>query len=243
MGFSPLWSDDFLFVTAALFHASFREAAPLAWDADAVSKAMAFVYDWTHEVNTDNQAEEDFRFKYFFEPMTRLIQSNRILFTSMDSAAFFTLNEDARNNLDFRWIADENIIYLSEGMVFMGQPKKSKSPKAANAFMYWFFRPDTQRSLLEISRLNRMDESVFGISSGFSALRDVTEQIYPRFYPDLLGRMIPAVYLTPENMLPDNWAVLKRRIILPYLHDRARSPESEEVYPLERRLADWLRVN
>ena len=243
MGFSPLWDNDFLFIIATLFNASFREAAPLAWDTGALDRSMHFVYDWTNEVNTNNQAVEDFTFKYFFEPPAKLAQSGRILFSYMGSSDFFTLKEDVRGSLDFRWLAEGNRIPLTEGSVFLGLPKKGKSPKAAAAFVRWFFRLDTQNQLLENARTNRVSETVFGICGGFSALRPVTEQIFPRFYPDLLGHMPPAEFLSLADVLPGNWAVLKERIILPYLHDRARTEQASEVYPLERRIADWMRVN
>jgi hypothetical protein len=172
-----------------------------------------------------------------------MVQSGRILFTYMESSAFFTLSEDSRGSLDFRWIAEQNTIPLIEGSVYLGLPKKGKSPKAAKAFVQWFFRIETQRQLLESSRANRMDETVFGICGGFSALYPVTEQIFPKFYPDLLGHMPPAELLSPANTLPGNWTVLKERIILPYLRDHARNAQTNDVYPLEKRISDWLRVN
>ena len=48
MGFSPLWSDNFLLTVAVLFGASFTEASPLVWDSDALEQSMEFVYNWTH---------------------------------------------------------------------------------------------------------------------------------------------------------------------------------------------------
>jgi ABC-type glycerol-3-phosphate transport system substrate-binding protein len=243
MGFSPLWNEEFLFITAALFNASFREANPLAWDSRALNRALTYIYEWTHEINTGNQAEEDFTFKYFIEPPAKLVQSDRILFTYMESSDLFTLNEDSRNNLDFRWISEQGIIPLTESSIYMGIIKKSKASKAAMAFICWFFLPETQRYLLETSRVNRIDETVFGICGGFSAIREVTEQIFPRFYPSLLGRMPPADYLTPSNILPENWLSIKDRVILPYLNEKARNAPLEEIYPLERRLVDWLRFN
>lgn len=243
MGFSPLWDNDFLFITTTLFGASFREAAPIAWESAALEHSMNFVYDWTYEANTSNHAEEEFTFKYFFEPPVRMVHSGRILFTYMKSSDLFLLSEDNRSSLDYRWIAEQDSIPLNEYSVYLGLPKKGKSPKAATAFVYWFFQIETQRQLLESSRVNRMDETVFGICGGFSALRPVNEQIFPRFYPDLLGHMPPADLLSPANILPGNWTALKERVILPYLRDRARSAQAEETYPLERRLFDWLRVN
>jgi len=243
MGFSPSWDDNFLFITAALYNTSFKEADPVAWDSLALDRAMTFVYDWIREANTNIQAVDDFTFKYFYIPPAKLALSGRILFTCMDSGSFFTLAEDQQNNLDFRWLAEQDVIPLTEGAIYLGLTKKSKSPKAAEAFLRWFFSADTQRNLLERSRKNRLSETSFGISGGFSAMRPVTEQVFPQFYQGLLGHMPPAEFLSPANILPINWMALKERVILPYLHDRARQPDQEEISQLERRIADWLRIN
>ncbi|MDR0585301.1 MAG: hypothetical protein LBG57_13285 [Treponema sp.] len=243
MGFSPVWDDNFLFITAVLFRVSFREAEPLAWDAIALERAMSFVYDWINEVNTGSQAGEDFYFKYFYQPPERLALSERILFTYMGSDEFFTLPEERQGSLDFRWIAENGSIPLAESAVYLGLPKKGKAPNAASAFVRWFYQAETQRRLLEQSKDTRAIETSFGVSGGFSALRPVTEQIFPLFYPGLLGHMPPEDFLAPANILPGNWTTLKERVLLPYLRDRARSPDRRGVYPLERRLADWQRVN
>jgi len=243
MGFSPLWNDNFLHTAAVLFGASFREADPLEWDSSALDHAADFIYNWTNEINTNNQAEEDFTFKYFFEPPERLIQSGRILFSYMESRELFTLSGDSKDNLDFRWIMEQSIVPITEDLVFLGIPKKAKNRQAAKAFVRWFFQTENQRLLLEYCRANRINENIFGICHGFSALSTVTEQIFPRFYPELLGRMPPSEYLTPPNILPANWAVIKERVILPYLHDRTRVESASETYSLERRLTDWIRMN
>ena len=243
MGFSPLWDDSFLFTASVLSGASFREAVPLAWDASALENSMNFIHKWTNEINSNNQAEEDFTFKYFIEPPEKLIQGRRILFSYMESRDFFTLNSDAKNNLGFRWIMEQNRVPITEDLIFLGVSKKSKSRQAAKAFILWFFRVENQRLLLEYNRVNRMNENVFGICGGFSSLSSVTEQIFPRFYPELLGRIPPSEYFMPPNVLPGNWAAIKERVVLPYLHDRARKERADETYPLERRLTDWMRVN
>ena len=243
MGFSPLWDDDFLFTSAFLSGTSFREAEPLAWDSSALEKSMLFINNWTDEINTSTQAEDDFTFKYFYEPPEKLIQSGRILFSYMESSKLFLLSEESKNALDFRWVMEQNRIPLTEDSVYIGIPKRAKSQKAARTFIQWFFRIENQRKLLEYTRTNRVNESIFGICGGFSALSPVTEQIYPLFYPELLGRMPPSEYFTLTNVLPANWVVIKERVILPYLHDRARKEKTEDTYPLERRLADWMRMN
>ena len=243
MGFSPLWSDDFLMTTAVLWGASFRAASPLAWDATALERSMNFVNNWTIEVNTSNQAEEEFIFKYFFEPPEKLVQNGRVLFSYMDSRDFFTLNEESKNNLDYRWIMDQGRIPINEDLVLIGIPKRAKSAKAARAFIQWFFNTENQKIIMEYCTETRISETVFGICGGFSALNPVTEQIFPQYYPELLGRMPPSDNLLSPNVLPGNWANIKERVVLPYLHDRSRSTKAEDVYPLERRLSDWIRMN
>ena len=243
MGFSPLWDKNFLYNTAMLSGASFREANPLAWDSAMLERSMVFINNWTNEINTSNQAEEDFTFRYFFEPPERLIQNGRILFSYMESDDLFLLRDDRKNNLDFRWIMEQNRIPVIEDTIYMGIPKRAKSEAAAKAFIQWFFKVETQRILLEYSKANRINENIFGICGGFSSLSAVTEQVYPLFYPELLGRMPPSEHFALPNMLPANWIVLKDRVVLPYLSDRARVEKADEAYPLERRLSDWMRMS
>jgi ABC-type glycerol-3-phosphate transport system substrate-binding protein len=243
MGFSPSWSDEFLFITATLFNTGFRESSPLDWDPQALERALTWVRQWISEANTSIQAEDDFSFKYLYDPPAKLVSSGRILFTYMDSSEFFTLAEERRANLDFRWLAEKNVIPLDEWNVYYGIHKKAKAKKAAAAFTEWFFQAGTQRKLLEAAKSKRLLENSFGIGGGFSAMRTVTEQIYPHFYPGLLGHMPPESSLSPPNILPRNWMVLKERVILPYLHDKIRNTGKEDIRPLERRVTDWHRLN
>ncbi|MDR0312857.1 MAG: extracellular solute-binding protein [Treponema sp.] len=243
MGFSPTWNENFLFIVAVLLNAGFHEAAPLAWDADALEQAMLWVRQWISETNTDIQAEDDFVFKYMYDPPAKLISSGRILFTYMDSSEIFTLSEERRANLDFRWIAENDNIPLDEASVYFGIHKKAKAKNAAYAFARWFFQADTQRMLLETSKSKRLMETSFGIGGGFSAMRNVTEQVFPQFYPSLLGRMPPESFLLALAILPHHWMSIKERVILPYLKERVRHTGEEEIRPLDRRVADWYRLN
>jgi ABC-type glycerol-3-phosphate transport system substrate-binding protein len=242
MGFSPAWDDEFLFITARLFNIDFREASPLAWDTPALNETVDYLRTWIDQANGSVRQLEDFTFKYFFEPPAKLVLSGRILFAYMESDEFFTLAEDQRSSLDFRWIAERNSIPVQEDTVYYGICKRGPSQKAAEAFTDWFFQMETQRRLLELSRDKRMNETLFGISGGFSALRPVTEQIFPRFYPGLLGHMPPEGFLSPPNVLPRNWTSLKERVILPYLHDSIRGDGRDRI-SLERRIGDWTRLN
>ena len=257
MGFSPLWNSNFLLTAAFMSGASFREddapqsretarasvRIPLAWDSAALEQSLVFINEWTNNINTSCQMEEDFTFKYFFESPERLIQSGRIFFSFIESNELFLLGEAAKNIIDFRWIMEQEMIPITEDMVMLGIPKWSKSQAAARAFIMWFCNIENQRLLLEYSKTNRINENIFGICGGFSALSSVTEQVYPQYYPELLGRMPPADNLMPPNIMPANWATIKEKVILPYLSERARSESADSLYPLERRVSDWVRIN
>jgi ABC-type glycerol-3-phosphate transport system substrate-binding protein len=249
LGFSPAWDEGFLFITSVLFNASFREAEPLAWDEGALEGAIRYIRAWIGESNPGFQAEDDFSFKYLYEPFPRLVLSGRILFAYMDSSRFFTLAPETRNRLDFRWIAGDpggalgEQIPLDEGALFYGIAKPGRAKKAAEAFTLWFFREETQRSIMELKRTLRINENSFGIAGGFSAMQTVTERVFPAFYPGLLGHIPPESFLAPPNILPRNWVSLKERVLLPYLKDRIRQEEGEGFPSLERRIGEWVRLN
>ncbi|WP_304225389.1 hypothetical protein [Gracilinema caldarium] len=243
MGFSPRWNDEFLFIVSRLFNVSYRESSPLAWDAAALERAMNYVYRWSIETNGSPEKEDDFAFKYLYNPPAVIATSGKILFAYISSEDLLTLSEDRLNTLDFRWVGNGNIIPIMEGAPFLGIYKKSKSKQAIDAFIQWFYREENQRELLQQSKEYRLMDHSFGISNGFSALRTVTEQIFPSFYPILLGHTPPAESLTPPGILPKNWDVLKARVILPYLHDASRTDKKASIVPLEKRVAEWLKNN
>ena len=243
MGFSPSTNDEFLFLAAILFGVGFREASPIAWESQSLEQAIRYVSEWIAEANTSVQMEDDFAFKYFFDPPDKLVNSGRILFTYMDSSRFFTLPEERRTNLDFRWIGGRDMIPIDEWGVYYGIHRRTRALNGAKAFTRWFFTTETQKLLLEAGKSKRTTEISFGIAGGFSAMRTVTEQVFPQFYPDLLGRIPPENYLSPPNILPRNWISVKERVILPYLRERIRSSSRDEVRPLERRVSDWYRLN
>ncbi|GAB1481866.1 extracellular solute-binding protein [Treponema sp.] len=243
MGFSPRWNDEFLFVTASLFGSSFREGSPLNWDALSMEKAISYLRTWTAEANKNTAAEDDFEFKYLYDPEPKLASSGRILFAYITSSDLFTVPEEARAALDFRWVSKDDTIPVTEGSAFLGICKRGKAPGAAEAFVQWFYKEENQRQLLELSKKYRTNETVFGLAGGFSSLKSVNEQIFPQFYPSLLGHVPPAEYLSTPNILPRNWMTLKQRVVLPYLHDRVRSASDTKTKALEERLADWNRQN
>ncbi len=243
MGFSPIANDEFAFTVSSMFSTSFREGNPLAWDSLALRRAVEYLQTWTKDANTTIQGEKDFVFKYFYDPPVKLILSRRILFAYFTSSEFFTMGEDTRAQLAFRYISHNNSIPVDERMVYMGICNKGKAGKAAKAFVEWFYQDETQRKLLADARKNRLSENIFGIGNGFSALRTVTESVFPQFYSNLLGHIPPADYLNPPNILPRNWMLIKEQVILPYLLESMSREEGEQIKTLENRISDWYKLN
>ncbi|MDR0683583.1 MAG: extracellular solute-binding protein [Spirochaetaceae bacterium] len=240
MGFSPLWNNNFLFETAVIFNASFREDDPLGWNEEELLEAIQYIRGWIDQTNGGLKAEDEFFFKYFFDPPQKLVIANRILFAYMNSSAFFTMSNETQTNLDFRMLSGGGLIPVSEDAVYYGLSKKGNSKNAAREFTVWFFREETQMLLLEKSREKHLSDTIFGIANGFSALHTVNENIFPLYYPMLLGHMPPADLLTAPNILPKNWMDIKERVVIPCLRDACRG---ENDTPLKQRLDDWMRIN
>lgn len=243
MGFSPRWDDEFLYICAVLFDTDFQEGSPLAWEVHALNQAVEYIRSWSREANGGIQAEDEFSFKYLYDPAPKLAASSRVLFAYINSSELFTTPEERRSLLDFRWIEKDGRIPLMERAPYLGVVKRGKAANAANAFVQWFYNEETQRKILEMSKDTRLNETSFGISNGFSSLKNVNEQIFPHFYPGLLGHVPPEDYLVPPNILPGDWIELKEKVVLPFLRDRAAASDIRETASLEKRISDWYRSN
>ncbi|GHV83382.1 lipoprotein [Spirochaetia bacterium] len=242
MGFSPLWNNEFLYQTAVLFGASFKEDSPLEWNTDALNATTDYIKNWIHEIDGGVQTEDDFIYKYFFDPPSKLVTTGRILFAYMRLSDFFTTASEVRSNLDFRMLAGDKTIPVCESECFYALDKKGNSKGASVAFTEWFFNETTQSLLLEESRKNHLADTIFGIAGGFSAMQTVTENIFQQFYPGLLGHQPYADFLVPANILPQNWPQIRDRVVIPYIREQARNP-GESKNDLEDRIAEWLRFN
>ncbi|MDR2659457.1 MAG: hypothetical protein LBC27_05640 [Spirochaetaceae bacterium] len=240
MGFSPLWNNNFLFEIAVIFNAAFKEGSPIDWNSEELDEAVNYVRGWINEADGGVKAVDDFFFKYFFDPPSKLVINSRILFAYMKSPEFFTMPSEIQSMLDFRMLSGGGFIPVSESAVYYGIYKRTKAQKAARAFTMWFFNEDTQMSLLQISKENHLADTIFGIANGFSAMRTVNETIFPLYYPALLGHMPPANMLSAPNILPKNWMEIKERVVIPYLRDACRTANG---LPLRQRLNAWMRIN
>lgn len=242
MGFSPRWNREFLYIIAKLYDAGFEENDPLfKWDQTSLKEAVAFIRDWSANVNTSTSAEDDFEFKYLYDPPYKLVTGGRNLFSYITSGELLVLPHEKIQNLDFRWIARDGMTPVKDSIVYMGICRNARHLDGAEAFLSWFFSERTQKTLLDKSRTMRIMDRSFGISGGFSAIVAVNEKSFPLYYPSLLGHLPPTRSLAVPYILPNNWETLKNEIVIPYLTAAVETDgeKESEVESLEERIADW----
>jgi hypothetical protein len=246
MGFSPRWKSDFLFIVAELYGASFREDKPLSWNQGDLDRAVDFTRNWVRDANENSGTEDDFQFKYLYNPEYKSVMDGRILFAYTESSQFFIIPEDKRSSLDFRWVSRGNSVPVLENILYLGICKRGKGRQAADSFVQWFYNENSQKKMLEESRQLQVNDS-FGIAGGFSALRGVNDHVFPGYYPTLVGHLPPQEYIKAPRILPWRWTDIKENVILPWLGEAVTTPTDASGKPqidsLSKRLEAWAKQN
>ncbi len=243
MGFSPLWSDDFLYMTAKGFKTSFVEDKDFfSWREKQLLEAIDYVRNWSVEVNKSPKYEEDFKFKYLYDLPHIFIKNSRCLFYYVSSEDLFSISQEKLADIDFRWLAFNGKTPLKDDILYAGICNEAENQKAAEAFFEWIFNEEVQKQLLK--RANKMDLMVssFGFAGGFSALRDVTEKLLPKYYPLLLAHLPQTQKVDIPKILPSNWPKLKNELLMPYLKSACNVEEHPNKVPsLSKRITEWYK--
>ena len=98
---------------------------------------------------------------------------------------------------------------------------------------------ETQGKLLDRTTSMGLNVESFGISGGFSAIRNVNERIFPLYYEHLQGNIPPAEYIDVVNILPIRWESLKSRIVLPWLESYSDTKQEEVTATMEALIDTW----
>jgi ABC-type glycerol-3-phosphate transport system substrate-binding protein len=238
VGFSPLWdwNADFLTASALLFGARFRpgRGGLPAWEENGLKETVDFLSKWLAEVNTSVAADQDFSRRYLVQPWYKLLASGKILFALTSFRDFFSLPEEERRDLDFRWLSRASAIPVMDNVLFGGVLRSSRNKGGARAFLQWFCSLPVQQSLLTVNQSLRI--GVFGITDGFSAYRILNEKDLPQKYPLLLGHIPQENLLVFPETLPDNWVRLRDGVIRPWIVQKGTGQDTED---LEKVLAAW----
>jgi hypothetical protein len=236
MGFSPLWNSNFLYLGFTLMGVDFREqkTGGLIWNEENLAEAIAYFRTWVEDTNGGIALEQEFMSKYMYEPYANLLRERRIRFYLTDSRLLFRALEAQEDAVDFRWLAHEGKIGALERTLYVGIPRKAGNRWGARIFMEWLFHPETQRTLLNINQEKNL--KMLGLLGGFSSLREINENDFPRIYPMMIGRIPAEDFLKFSRPLPPDWQRLKAGALLPWLYDQVAADSGGE------RLAERLRA-
>ena len=238
IGFSPRWQPESIYALAILFGVNFREAAQRlpAWDEADLLQAIVFSKAWVDEVNGGVAVEEFFKTKYMYDPLYKLLDSGRILFTYMEIHEFLSVPAEVRENLDFRWLSNGEIIQVCDEVLFIGRTKQSRQKKTSFEFISWLLSAKTQDQLLELAQFERMRS--FGFAGGFSSVISVNSNVLPRYFPFLIGHIPNEESLVFPSPLPESWHEIKTEVLFPWLYEEVSAKEPSEA--LSDRMKQWL---
>ncbi len=182
IGFSPLWEPAFVYYAAALAGAAFRssDGRTVHWDDAALEGTLNRMREWTKGLDAEGLREFDS--KYLHIPYYRMIEDGRILFYLSDSREFLAIPAEKRQNLEFRWLGENDRIPVTEEIVHAGALRRSRNPRGARRFLLWLFQPQTQIRLMETNHFKRLP-GVFGVAGGLPALVSVAEKDLPQPAP------------------------------------------------------------
>ena len=245
MGFAPRWIPEFLYQTAKLngadFSESSRQRSLFAWNQSALDKTVDYLRSWTTSINTSAAAEDDYQFKYLYNPHIKWVTEKHCLFAYITSDMLFGTAPEKLQDVDFRWIRKDERLPVEDDMISMGMYKYANNSAAAELFIIWFMNAANQKAMLEWRSSLNLYTRTFGISGGFSSVRSVNERIFPIFYPELLGNLPAADYLSVPNILPTNWNQIKANVILPYLLAEANASNPLHGKTIDQFTAEWKR--
>ena len=239
MGFVPQAGNSFLYFAVKAKGAQFREyKSSFTWNADKLSDAIAYLKNWSKTVNTSSETEQDFAYKYLSMPNFKRVTSGRTLFAYITSDALFSLTPEQSEQLDYRWIYENNKIPIEDSFVTLGIPKHAKHASAAYDFIEWFLSAETQRAILERKAKQNLDIHQFGIAGGFSSIKEVNEHILPLYKTMLLRNTPPTDMLGVPEKLPADWELIKEQTVIPYLRDEIKNTGDTAVLDLPTRIAN-----
>ena len=242
IGFTPLSNNDFLYLSTKIFDVNFREEnGKIIWNSEKLQETTDKLKDWIFTENESAQIEQDFAFKYLFMPYYRQVISDRTLYAYTTSDQLFKTIKNQDFGIDYRWVVQNKKIPIEDSMIMLGIYKECRNQLGATEFISWFFNVDNQQKILERKEKLNLDTELFGISGGFSSIRDVTEHILPVFYTHLLTNLPPSQMLSVPQKLPARWDSYKSLVIEPYLRSVITAQPEENVMSIEDLESEWRR--
>jgi len=218
-GYSPYWDKDLVFTILELFQSDFSssEKGALLWNQENLDSAVQFMNEW-NELNGGTEEMLSFNQKFLYDNRIKILKEERILFTSMDSAAFMELSDLMSRDLDFLYIT-RNFMFQPADIVYGGISKKTSAQGASSDFLSWLIDEETQREIIESSLRSKTGN--FAVLGGFSSLNSVNKLILPEYYPRLAGKIPEPQYILPQSEKPVDFESMKETLITEWVLERS----------------------
>lgn len=240
MGFSILNNPDFLYLATKIYKTNFHEEnGEILWDENNLKKTVDSLKDWIVTENTSAQSENDFAYKYLFMPDYRQVTSGKTLFAYTTSDRLFKILHEQDLPIDYRWISDGNIIPIEDDFIMMGISKKTQNLANASEFISWFFKAESQDAILDRKIKLHLNTEMFGISGGFSSLKEVTEKVIPIYYTQLLSNLPPQQMISSSTKVPARWQSYKTIVIIPYLQTILNADPDDVLPSIQDLEKEW----
>jgi hypothetical protein len=219
LAFSPRW-QSFGFVVLQLKGAAFHEgfSGSLAWDSERLAEGLKLFQSWPSPGWDQVTA---FQKKYLQSDLVPPLVTNRVQFFPSTLASFLARPWGERKDLDFRFVDEDGLIAASDSTVWAGIPSSSLTRGAAERFLAWLYRNETQKALILRSRTE--DDRAFGLAQGLSAMVVPNNQALAEAWPDLVGRLPEADGVLFWGSLPTGWSALKASVLRPWLETPSAS--------------------
>jgi hypothetical protein len=206
----------------------------------AIQESLNTIRTFIKNINGGIEKDKIFEEKHLYKPAENLINEQRIFFAYTDLKDFYAIGLQKRNELNFRWLSSkDNKIPVCDDVVYAAIPKHGSNRRGAETFVTWFFNYNTQESIMESGSEKRI--RTFGIANGFSSIRSINEQIFPKHYPLLVGHIPPNDMLNFPSQLPVEWEDLKNNVIKKWLY--TESGNESTVSDLDNAINDWYKTH
>ncbi len=237
LGLSPRWNHEFLYLLTMIHGADFHETnRSAAWDEDGLRASVSYIRDWIGDSNSGVSYEDAFAARYLYDPKYQLLMRERIRFAYVRASQLFRYTDSQRQRIDYRWVRGDHGIPVLENVVYVGMPQNSPNRRGAQDFVEWLLQAETHGEILESVRAKRIPD--FGIAGGFSAIPEVNERHFPRYYPALLGRIAREDMLAFPHRVPRHWHALRTEVVEPWLNREASG--LPQPRPLHEEIRLWL---
>lgn len=239
--FSPRWNSGMLYYNAVMSGADFRtgNTGRILFSTEGIENSLEKTRNFIKEINGGFAQDKSFEEKHLYRTAESLISEQRIFFSYTDLREFYAMGQHKRNGLNFRWLATGDKIPVSDEIIYAGIPRQAQNRRGAELFLLWFFSYDSQASLMEEGKTKRIRS--FGLASGFSSIRAINEEVFPRHYPLLVGHIPPSNMLSFPEPLPVEWELLKNDVVKPWLY--AEAGNEKTMTELSTAISNWYRIH